>query len=1419
VKATLDEEFGEARQVWMGPEVLAEALSEAKRQALGLDRPLGEVLEYSPSADNVFVLDAAERLDAGTLNRARNLIRRLLPSGGDSPAAWRVVIVGQTDSSDDRLQTLSSSMAQRVEVGPLAPEEVIVALRSSPALRGFLDDPVVPRLLRNTRTLTLVMRASEAFSGSARPTSHVDIADRLFDYWTERRVQLQGFLIRLSIREAQFERSFAISELDAVDLKMLDQAPAQFPLVQKQGRIEFQDDLVPDWVRFERLKELSSKPEEWSTLAAEPLWIPALRLLGQFLLRHDERGANAWDQAFRRAREGGVTSAVDVLLDALCLDPEADSFLQARTDILFQDEAALLERLLRRFLHVATVAQVPETLADPSLRFYLEGNIRVPIYGRWPPLLRFLQSQAARLAALGSQTVARLCELWLRTTPVNLGENVPMPFRSAVADLALANAETIWVQRAARHMFGGGEWGRTIYSAALSTAPDRPDAAAAFALQLANRRPWDDRILERIARLQGADRQAREAALAADPERRRREQERRSAQVPHFLTLERDLPPWPLGATARVDGDFRHSIVHGGALRGLMSVQPDIASEVLLACIIEDSPKEDSSRLDFDRKLGLEFDAETSPVIYWKSPFYAFLQLAPSEAKSAILRLVQFCTERWADGMGFEGEPPSLSLAFGADPPPRYIGNSQVFDWPQGSGYSAGQLHSALDALERWLCDRIEAGADVAADCLELLASCRSVSILGVLTNVGKRQPSLLASALKPLLAQPRLYWWDDSRIAQNDFRYDAFSWWRAGEVAANMAREWTFAPHRRVSLKTVVRDLRRSDPQLDQRLSEVVSAWPQPEEEASALNQTILAAELDPANWRWDDEVDPASEQACTFSLPDDLQQAVEAVEQRDRQDRDPSASEIVAHCRELLPQRGTLTDEYAEYLFSFLSRHDERKDGVEQSTARAALATALLVKGWDWLAANAAAQAEVVGAIVAFIGREESGPPEERDGRMLWGQALALVGLAAANRLAAGDDNEALWQRVIRAVVTSGNPGAMGTVVAALRLYREQLPSLWLRVLRLGIFVAALEALTPRYSDEEGAQDRLEQWRHRVRRWPLDHAAANPQEWDLSGLAERVERIWRERTIRLHKRDDWRGRLRRRFSTGLDLSSLQALFAWALTEDASPPPSERAENWMALQKLWEFEAWNLLHGREEDEDSDELTQVSQLGISVIRVIASRTAVGPFEECRALWEPIFQLGARGGFNVEHFIDCFFLRLYKEHDPDGFVAAWGAMLAIVFQPAWKATGRWYRARDIRKHLLGFNAASQLTHSPAVLERLPSLVEYYRAFAEQDLPHDDSAIEGMSYFLASPAGRALRLQGIHWLEMAARESGRVRRETASALTEFVDSLLGAHDAELLSDQNARAGLIRLIALLVEAQAPLALALQERLRSLR
>jgi hypothetical protein len=54
-----------------------------------------------------------------------------------------------------------------------------------------------------------------------------------------------------------------------------------------------------------------------------------------------------------------------------------------------------------------------------------------------------------------------------------------------------------------------------------------------------------------------------------------------------------------------------------------------------------------------------------------------------------------------------------------------------------------GQLHCALAALERWLCDLIDAGIDIAAQIDALLRATNSAAVLGVLVNVGKYRDEL----------------------------------------------------------------------------------------------------------------------------------------------------------------------------------------------------------------------------------------------------------------------------------------------------------------------------------------------------------------------------------------------------------------------------------------------------------------------------------------------------------------------------------------------------------------------------------------------------------------------------------------------------------------------------------------------------
>ena len=86
IKVTLDTHFPDARQIWLGPEALRAALSEAERDTIGLTAPLGDLLETSSAARNILILDGVERADALTMVRLGQLIQRLSKAAADGEA-------------------------------------------------------------------------------------------------------------------------------------------------------------------------------------------------------------------------------------------------------------------------------------------------------------------------------------------------------------------------------------------------------------------------------------------------------------------------------------------------------------------------------------------------------------------------------------------------------------------------------------------------------------------------------------------------------------------------------------------------------------------------------------------------------------------------------------------------------------------------------------------------------------------------------------------------------------------------------------------------------------------------------------------------------------------------------------------------------------------------------------------------------------------------------------------------------------------------------------------------------------------------------------------------------------------------------------------------------------------------------------
>ena len=392
VKSVLDGAYPTWNQAWFGSEDLKTALSAARRSALPLTHELSLVLKATVKPQNVLVIDSAERIEAGEFVVIRQLLQAILPNDGEkNQGAWRVVIVTQTQSwVEGEEMLLGGRKAHLVEVDALKSDAVKLALLPSPTF-GWLaahDDTIAA--LTNLRTLAWVIKAGTALGSNAGGlASHTAIADRLWKYWTKDRADVQALMMRLAQREASFERSFALTDLEPADTATFTQRPDELPLHlnERTNRIEFDHDLAADWARFQFLKQIWTDTPQWAALADNPLWTNALRMLGQFLLRQPAETGTAWDVAFGAVEAAKKELAGDILLDSLCLDPNAERFLNERVDILLDNRAKHFTRLLLRFHHIATVPASGGTGLGAALGLYMEAQYRSIVFGRWPPVL------------------------------------------------------------------------------------------------------------------------------------------------------------------------------------------------------------------------------------------------------------------------------------------------------------------------------------------------------------------------------------------------------------------------------------------------------------------------------------------------------------------------------------------------------------------------------------------------------------------------------------------------------------------------------------------------------------------------------------------------------------------------------------------------------------------------------------------------------------------------------------------------------------------------------------------------------------------------------------------------------------------------------------------------------------------------
>lgn len=1428
VSSVLDHQFSDEQQIWFGPDEIAAALSEVERPKLGLSHPLLSVLDASPHPQNILVIDAAERVSRDLVPRLKKFVADLLACRNtDGLPAWRVVIVGQTVSwISGQLQELAScSPPPHLEIGPLSKSDVQLALRSTEKLGWLAVHDETVAALTNLRALAWVIEAAPRFQGQASISSLTAIADRLWGYWTEENPEIERLLMRLGAREASFEHSFALTDLDASDASALRVMPQHCPLRRNaRNRYEFQHDLASDWARFQWLKQIAHDTPQWAALASNPLWNGALRMLGQFLLRQPEGTRSAWDAALEAAEQANDTMrlAADILLDALCLDPEAETFLEQRVEMLFANNGARLTRLLRRFEHIATVPGVsPELLrTKPSLSLYMEAKLRTPVFGRWPSIAKFLAKHRDRAAALISPVVASLCERWLTSTPYTLGSG-PMPFRKEFAELAHSTARELQFEQAKRTIFTG-DIENGIYRAALLGAPELPDEISQWALEMAQRRDYQPDMVERIQEYRKQQAQRHQERLKTDAEYRQRIERQREAAGSGFIPSGRKLPPWPMGPRRHVDRHFAETVRQSPAVYPLMRLRPAVASEVLLAATIEGSPEESYDRHSWDEGLGLQYDGDAYPTAYWKSPFYAYLQIDTDAALRALHQLIKFCTERWvaAARRRSGSTPPKKSIRLADGTTLQFAGNFSVFTWSSTNSHRVGQLASGLAALERWLCDLIDRGTDITAIVDDLLRQSRSVSILGVLLNVGKYRPELFKGSLKPLVAVHRLYLWDYRSVKNLSGTFDGMSWLLQGRAIFDLAQKWAQAPHRKTILSQVVSELIRHDREFAKFILASTATWTCREEEKESIEFRILVAELDHGNYRT--IKDATGKEVVQIQYPADVQKAMEAFYHKHAVSNQTLT--LPYQARTALSNASYLTAEQASAFNAALMAIDaaaaSNLDDDMKESARVAGAVTLLVKAPEWLERNPAAREKacaIFRAAMASIGDEK----QSRLGYVGKQSILEFAAHVVATEWIAASTVET--DEAMMRILTCGDDRAVQ--VLALHAYQNRalLGARWWRLLYVALLCSGLSVLAPGHGDDESIRIRWERWLAWLRKRRLSGVSTDIPAIDPLGIAKRVERFELRRWTQRYAKDKWRPDFPpdRRFSGGLDTHFLQRMFFWLVSPEAVPAsPAEAAESAVLVSAFWAHEAW-CISGSTDDDDKgyDPLSQ--GMGYALATAIARCTLNASASDAEQFWKPVLELGPRAHYAIGSFLTDWFNLITETADIDAYAVRWRPMIEYIHSaPNWSKGRFWFYGHRLERQVLGFGSDTYLIRTPRHALLIAGMRDLYEAWVNRRLSEDEDNLAGFCGFMSTEAGRVLRLEALVWVAEVFKndsEAGKWYREsTTGSFMEFLDVLVAEHIDQISKDPKSRQALVDLVAHAVARQVPTALALQERMR---
>ncbi|MEK6289268.1 MAG: hypothetical protein AABO57_26450 [Acidobacteriota bacterium] len=1378
---------------------------------LGLRNPLRDVLRCTTDSDASLVIDGIDRVFSEQAFRNFAVLLQYVEAGLET-SPWRLLLTVQPEEWD-RIQiqlaavNVSTSGWQILDLSEPPELDLAPVWKAFPSLGQLRLQRHLKGLLLKPKVLDLL--ATHLHIAPLDTSKWVGESNLIKWFWETEVLNKPdgatraGFLKLLAEKQGDDLRAqtssgtFPIADQTSVSGLVRDRICRM-----RDEQLSFDHDLYGDWARQRILLSYADSLSEYlSHRMTSPLWHRALRLYSLHLLEL-EPNLTRWRNLLNSfaSDDGKGTLEQDLILESTIFAANPESILERLWADLANDSGVLLRRLLRRFHHTATLANPMVLVVSKMIDDYSDTDAaltnRIPYWPYWLPMLRFLHNHLGQVIDMAIKPVSDLVNTWLRLGAEN------WPLRVEAAEIALAAGEHInRFKRQDGIVIVEDKIDEAIYRAVLAGATDLTERVTNFALEASCRVR---------ARVEEDDEWRSDSNALGIPD-----------PTPHFGAT-RKTDAWPDGPTDRVDRAFHNVCLESDSLLPLINANPDAAREVILANLIEE-PEEyyehnrhpQSFNLD-----GFQYLPGWHPPFYTRGPFLQFLRAQPKEGLETILRLVNFATERWSQERNTE----RYSAPFVVVPLPEgvqeWAGDGHVYYWYRDSGRCPHSVVSALMALERWFYEETEKKKNLVPFVETIIRCSKSVAFAGLLSAVGRNEPSLFSGILQPLFAIPEFHVWEFQYGAQQADYYSMISWTFQSSFLVKAASEWHSMPHRQTTLHDWARwfylNASETRPFFDQaRTNWLERLRNSTRQDWLAHHLEWLIPRFEIGNYKIEERSDARTE--WIYEAPKEFQDKHR--DESEKAARQLQLMEFPVRCKAILEGGKPLPADSIEDFWNEIQRISKlfRGDSPDESVRRIDDAVCggiavLLEYHSDWLKRYPDHKEFCTQRLI----ESTRNPPPSREfdsDVSAYDWAWHSFCARAVPILWSENPDEPIVRESVVSLALNSHYKTVATLCQSAAKRRVLLGDHFSQLQNFLVFWSSVRWEIGRYRHPEQPEFDEAEWLEReTQSFIKGTTKILLRGWSHSFLQQEEEAK--------HRRSGRRKRYRQ--FPKIDLAIIQSIFSWLPALSEAHNETERSE-WVALWKeMLDVFLWTMSSGVEDENEIDGTPHEWDRWV-LGRVAWIVQQLNEDEHPEDFWRPILSLGSPGHYWVEHFLtDWFSVALRAGPMPDQGLIQWKAMIDFaLYSPDWDLASPRpnYYISEIWCHLMGFDHIVRSLWNEDQRGTVDALEPDYCRWASVFLlvPR---CLTGFSVFLMSSAADGILLEALRWIEASIVNASRDffnERDVQECLVQLLDHSWHTHNTALRQQPDTFKAFMSVLKKMADLQNPTALEIQQRVVS--